>query len=84
MPRFRRKVTEIVAEQFLMRSADLPFQRRHPVVTYHDGQYWVTTPNGEVALDDGDWVVDNTATKPGDYYPVKPDVFAQLYEAVEE
>jgi hypothetical protein len=40
----------------------------------------VKTLEGEMAVDDGDWII--TGVK-GEQYPCKPDIFAMTYESVE-
>lgn len=39
----------------------------------------ITTPNGSLPVDAGDWIV---KAGPGDFYPCKPDVFAATYDPV--
>lgn len=79
MPKFRKKPVVITAEQFNSVTNPSPFG----VMSHHGGRYVLITPNGAVQVDDDDWIIDNTAMRPGDYYPCKPDVFAATYEPVE-
>lgn len=41
----------------------------------------IKTLEGEMTVSPGDWVVKGVA---GEFYPVKPDIFEQTYEKVEE
>lgn len=79
MPKFRKKAVVITAEQFNSVTNPQPFG----AVSRAGGRYVLTTLSGIVQVDDGDWIIDNTPTRAGDYYPVKPDVFAALYEPVQ-
>ena len=40
---------------------------------------WVTTLEGGVKAQEGDWIICGTK---GEFYPCKPEVFAERYEAV--
>ena len=47
-----------------------------------DGKYdevYISTLEGEMRAVDGDWIVKGVQ---GEFYPVKPDIFAATYEAV--
>lgn len=49
----------------------------HPL----DGKHWVSTANGPVAVEVGDYVI-KEPVGPG-YYPCKPDIFEATYDRVE-
>ena len=95
MPRFRRKISVITAEQF--RSARIGessvdwIRSFPPGVCFQDdcGSGGKTRPHlhtmhagQSVVLADGDWVI----PEPDGihYYPCKPDVFANTYELIRE
>ena len=83
--KFRKKPVVIEAEQFTEenknrvfnwmsgnRTAD--FEGDSPILKF-------LTIHGDVAVARlGDWVVRDS--KPGTYYPCKPDIFEQIYEPV--
>ena len=63
---------------------------RHPdfpsLVIHHCGHTmhdhgWVDTSEGGHIVCPGDWII--TGVK-GEYYPCKPDIFSETYDAVEE
>lgn len=58
--------------------------RKRPVLVkayQHDGQrpIFIDTLEGRMRADPGDWIVTGIR---GEQYPVKPQVFAETYEAV--
>ena len=69
----------IEAEQFHATTMPLPFQGQG--VCHLGDQGWhVHTLEGELHISDGDWIIKGVK---GEFYPVKPDIFAALYDAVE-
>jgi hypothetical protein len=77
MPMFRRKVTTIEAEQF-HHAATSP----RGVRTEEDGRaYVITAHEQKVYLAPGDWIVPESG-RDDRFYPIKPDIFAQTYDAV--
>lgn len=77
MARFRKKST-VEAVQFFWDGVKVEG------VTY-PGEYYigrasVVTRNGRVFLSDGDWIITNAD---GSKQVCKPDVFEEMYEAVE-
>lgn len=42
---------------------------------------FISTLEGEMEVSDGDWIIKGVA---GEFYPCKPDIFEQTYEAVME
>lgn len=84
MPQFRKRSIVVTAEQFDSIANPSPFGKVHAEKEGAGTRYMLHTPNGAVPVDDGDWIVDNTPTRDDDYYPVKPDVFEQLFEPVPE
>ena len=88
MARYRKRPVVIDAVQFHV-GQDLPepFQivnygypvgenESHPL----EGKYWVQTLEGPLMVRDGDWLVRGTK---GEFYPVKPDIFVDIYELVD-
>lgn len=45
------------------------------------GRFWVQTLEGPLAVSDGDWIIRGVK---GEFYPCKPDIFAETYETLEE
>lgn len=43
-------------------------------------EYFIRTLEGDMYLTKGDWIIRGVK---GEYYPCKPDIFAQTYEPVE-
>lgn len=61
--------------------AQRPPQRPHGTVFVGDGtDLWVFTLEGPRHVAPGDWIVCGAQ---GEFYPVKPDIFAATYEPVE-
>lgn len=44
---------------------------------------WIDTPQGGHTVCPGDWIIDEL-TRPGQFYPCKPDAFDATYEKVED
>lgn len=76
----RKKPIVIDAEQLKPITEPLSFKDAGVVIFAND-QWYVNGLNGLIELDVNDWVLKGTAI--GDYYPCKPDVFADLFERVE-
>jgi len=45
-----------------------------------DARLYIPTPEGTITASPGDWIIKGIK---GEFYPCKPDIFAQTYEAVE-
>lgn len=88
MPKFRSKPCVIEAEQFTDESKDRVYAWMRPSCSC-----WpsfgkdkkpiieIDTPEGRMTARFGDWIVKGTH---GEFYPVKPEVFAVKYEIVPE
>lgn len=82
MPKFRKKPVVIEAMQL---TADNPIEVRQ----WCDGVEWddnpvevkIRTLEGTMTASEGDWVIKGVK---GEFYPCKPDIFAETYEPVEE
>lgn len=87
MPEFRKKPVVIEARQF-----DGEIKVKHPLAEWisdNGGEYTYTpgtpqhlaivTLEGDMIVSAGDWVVRGVQ---GEFYPCKPDIFEQTYEAV--
>lgn len=74
MPRFRRRITEVDAEQWFP-------GKEVKGVCHVDGRHVVMTAHNQiVVLAPGDWV---TAESNGQgFYPIKPKIFEELYEPI--
>ena len=87
MSKFRKKPVEVEAVQFTGSNFNeiARFIEIHGGQSFLDGgrRFLVTTVHGDeatVAADD--WIIPDG--KPGTFYPVKPDIFAATYDAVED
>ena len=76
MAKYRRKEVEAVqwtGDNF----AALANLIMHDAHGTDDGKIIIPTPNGDMVVDIGDWVVKGDY---GEILPIKPDVFEQAYE----
>ncbi len=74
MAQYRKKPVVIEATQWHPGT-------EHPGVGTDEVGPYVTTIHGEKAhLADGDWILPEP--QPGRFYPCKPDIFEQTYDAV--
>lgn len=85
MSLYRKKPVVIEATQFFYDGEPVPgvFYPRisEDGKTYIGDAYVVTIHDQRVYLEDGDWVI---AEPDGEhYYPCKPDIFEDRYEAIE-
>jgi hypothetical protein len=83
MPKFRKKPVVIEAIQYtgqLSVHAIMDMNGTRGVNNSEDGLF-ITTLEGTMKADRGDWVIKGVA---GEIYPCKPDIFEATYEAVEE
>lgn len=84
MARFRRKPVEIEALQFTESDKDRVF---HWITCTKDAGFdedgsptlTIQTLEGGMRASLGDWIIKGVK---GEFYPCKPDVFAQIYEEV--
>jgi hypothetical protein len=90
--RFRKRPVEIEAMQYTGHNgrelrgwsdgAVIESPVLEPSADYPSGRYvQVITLEGTMIGNDGDWIIRGVK---GEFYPVKPDIFEQTYEAVEE
>jgi len=52
----------------------------HEWSSERDGSLVIHTLEGDMTADPGDWIIKGIQ---GEFYPCKPDIFAETYEAVE-
>ncbi len=80
MPFFRKKPVVIEAVQFDGTLTSIEGMSI-PVATQELGSRTVQIPTleGEMTAQPGDWIIRGVQ---GEFYPCKPDIFAQTYEAV--
>ncbi len=76
--KFRKKPVTIEAEEFKPDTLPLPF-RAQGVCCYENGLWFIQTLEGRLELTPGDWVIRGVK---GEFYPIKPDIFAETYEPV--
>lgn len=82
MPKFRRKPVVIEAELY----NDEFLTRYHGTAHYtgflfNGDELIIKTLEGDMRANPGDWII--TGVK-GEKYPCKPDIFAAIYEPVED
>lgn len=82
MPTFRKKPVEIEAVQ--LPTTDAPSwladaMDEGTVTLYTSGRASITTLEGTMQADAGDWIIQDVK---GELYPCKPDIFEATYEAV--
>ena len=80
--KFRGKPVVIEAVQFDGENgADVAkfMECQHPAIEH--GKLLIGTLEGVMAATPGDWIIKGTN---GEFYPCKPDIFEQRYEAVDE
>ncbi|MET9150060.1 hypothetical protein ABZX82_02075 [Streptomyces griseoflavus] len=81
MARYRKKPVEIEAVQFTdAASADRIRAEFGDGVRFDLGCLLIDTLEGTMRANLGDWIVRGVQ---GELYPVKPDIFAATYEAVD-
>lgn len=83
MARFRKKPVVVEAEQYRINEpiySPWVFSAvQAGVITFDGGNALIHTLEGVMTASPGDWIVRGTA---GELYPVKPEVFADIYEPV--
>jgi hypothetical protein len=80
MPKFRSRIREITAEQWFENGQHVDGVA-HGLVDLGTAAFYVMTAHGQKAIVvDGDWIVSEPDGE--HFYPVKPDIFADNYEAV--
>lgn len=84
--KFRKKPVVIDAEQYdNFSSAPMDGVCGYGCVCFESGDYCedlhIHTLEGTMKVSHGDWVVKGVA---GEFYPVKPSIFAATYEPVDE
>lgn len=81
MPRFRKKPVEVEAVQFTGDNADEigRFAGLAAGVFGRDHHLQIKTLEGNMTVSPGDWVIRGVK---GEFYPCKPDIFAETYEEV--
>lgn len=91
MPKFRKKPVVIEARQFETNNENGPGapnmdalvlwmnQGKDKMVAWHNGtNVFIETLEGTHRADVKDWIIQGVK---GEFYPCKPDIFAQTYEA---
>jgi len=88
MPMFRKVPVEIEAHQFtgsstsagaIMHWVDGEDYRAPTVSTQDIRNLQIATLEGVMTASPGDWIIRGVQ---GEFYPCKPDIFAETYEAV--
>lgn len=82
--RFRKKPVEIDAIQWTGHNVEdiADFMGYKPITNapnHPDGTLVIDTLEGDMAASVGDWIICGVQ---GEYYPCKPDIFAETYEEV--
>ena len=87
MARYRKKPIEVEAVQFTEETRQQIIDWCDPRHTnmdddgclYETANLFIRTPEGEMMAQPGDYIIKGIA---GEFYPCKPDIFEQTYEAV--
>ena len=84
MPKFRKKPVEIEAMQFIrdmevIANLDKFMEGRGEFSTCFS-RLRISTLEGTMEAQPGDWIIKGVK---GEFYPCKPDIFEQTYEAME-
>jgi hypothetical protein len=78
MPKFRKKPVVIEAVQWVGNFDEIKVFVSGDV-ELRDGKLLVATLEGPLTASDHDWIIKGVK---GEFYPCKPDIFEQTYEAV--
>lgn len=82
MPKYRKKPVVIEAVQWTGRNiAEIEAFMSEEIWAWADGRLAVRTLEGLVTARTGDFIIKGVR---GEFYPCKPDIFEQTYEAVTE
>lgn len=76
--RFRKKPVEIEAMQVTRGNIDVVAEWCQGTLLY-GGKLTISTLEGDMRADVGDWIIRGVK---GEFYPCKPDVFAETYHPV--
>jgi hypothetical protein len=84
--RFRKKPVVVEAEPFTNENAERAFNfiacnKALLMPNAGEKQIRIQTLEGEMIASLGDWIIKGVS---GEFYPCKPDIFAETYEPVEE
>ena len=80
MPRFRKKPVEVDAIQFVGGNRDqISDFVGKDLLLETQGTPTIQTLEGDMKVSIGDWVIKGVQ---GEFYPCKPDIFAQTYDKV--
>ena len=84
MPRYRKKPVVIEAFRFqideVMPDWFTEEMNQNAIVTHEDGSCIITTLEGAMRADYGDYIIRGVQ---GEIYPCKPDIFEKTYEQVQ-
>ena len=81
MPKFRKKPVVIEAVQWDGKLDTLKMfpEKDTKPVKLRDANLYIQTPEGKMLCSIIDWIIKGVK---GEFYPCKPDIFEQTYEAV--
>lgn len=82
MPKFRKKPVEIEAIKWTGDNFGELIQFAKTDIWFDDlGTLWIGTLEGDMIAKKGDYIIKGVK---GEFYPCKPDIFAETYEVVSE
>ena len=83
MPRFRKRPVEVEAMQYTGKNVPAlhEFCKDIRISGGIIGNLYVIALEGLMNVSEGDWIVKGVA---GEFYPVRPDIFEQTYEVIDE
>lgn len=80
MPKFRKKPVVLEAQQWSGHPTSVSPDWAE-MIEYGPQGYAIPTLEGRMLVSPGDWIIKGIK---GEFYPCKPDIFATLYEPVNE
>ena len=78
--KYRKRPVEIEAVQWFKPGDEMSIGAPVLSMTCRQGAPYIPTLEGDMLLTPGDWIIRGVR---GEYYPCKPEIFAETYEAVE-
>lgn len=78
--RFRKKIVELEAVQYTGTNFDEIETFAGGDAEFRNGQLLVATREGPLNASVNDWIIKGVK---GEFYPCKPDIFQELYDAID-
>ena len=78
--KYRKKPVVVDAVQWFRPGDEMKIGAPVLSATYRQGAQYIPTLEGDMFLTPGDWIIRGVR---GEFYPCKPEIFAETYEAAE-